>query len=92
MTTDYRPDFHACMLKAYDVDEQAENLSHWDQRYTQISPGRFEGALTEAWIGKIQIFRETINQVVRAEGQMLARLPLVLLSPGDGGTGLSVGR
>jgi AraC family ethanolamine operon transcriptional activator len=51
-----------------DADEQAENLSEWDQTYDQLTPGRFSGSLTEVWFDDIQLFRETTNQSVHEAG------------------------
>lgn len=56
-------------LHTHDVDEQAENLHQWDQTYVQLSPGRFEGRLIEAWFGDIHFFRETTNQVIHQRGR-----------------------
>lgn len=50
---------------ARDADEHAQNLSHWDQRYDQLSPGLFEGSVTELWLPKTQIFVETANRQLR---------------------------
>ena len=51
-----------------DADEHAEGLQHWKQRYEQLSPGRFEGHLEEAWFGNLQVFRERTNQTVHEGG------------------------
>ncbi len=48
-----------------DADELARNLSGWQQRYDQISAGRFQGTLDELCLPRMQVFRETINQAVR---------------------------
>jgi AraC family ethanolamine operon transcriptional activator len=48
-----------------DADELARNLSGWQQRYDQISAGRFQGTLDELCLPRLQVFRETINQAVR---------------------------
>ncbi len=49
----------------HDADELARNLSGWQQRYDQISAGRFQGTLDELCLPHLQVFRETINQAVR---------------------------
>jgi AraC family ethanolamine operon transcriptional activator len=56
-------------LCSHDVEEQAEQLRHWDQTYVQLSPGCFEGRLVETWFGDIQFFRETTNQVIHEAGR-----------------------
>lgn len=43
---------------AYDVNEQANNLSDWEQRYDQISSGRFYGSTTELKFEGLQLFHE----------------------------------
>ncbi len=45
-------------IVAHDVDEQAQNLTHWEQRYDQITAGRFCGVLEEWCASDVQIFRE----------------------------------
>ena len=59
-------------ISATDVDEHAENLDDWNQRYDQISSGRFSGTLCEAWIGDIQVFREITTQSVVEHGRAWA--------------------
>ena len=53
---------------ARDADEQAENLTDWNQTYDQLTPGSFSGSLTEAWFGDVQLFRETTNQSIHETG------------------------
>lgn len=70
-----------------DADEHAEALEKWDQRYDQISPGRFSGTLTEFWLDDIQVFRESTNQSVLQrgnawEGAGTFGIPLDMDSPG----------
>ena len=52
-----------------DADEHAEALRAWDQRYDQLTPGRFAGHLTEAWLDDVQVFRERTNQMVLQSGR-----------------------
>lgn len=54
--------------RSTDVDEHAACLSHWEQRYEQLSPGRFDGVLEELWIGPLQVFRETTMQALVQQG------------------------
>lgn len=51
--------------RAHDADEHARNLSQWDQRYDQLSAGRFSGEVTELWLPKTQVFVERANQQLR---------------------------
>ena len=75
-------------LIAGDVDEHAANLGKWDQNYDQISPGSFQGTLSEVWIGDMQIFREVTTQAVVEQGQAWAgaRLFGVPMAMNGGGT------
>ncbi|MBP1208254.1 AraC family ethanolamine operon transcriptional activator [Duganella sp. 1411] len=50
---------------AHDADQLAGELTNWQQRYDQISPGLFRGALTERQLPQLQVFRETLSQSVR---------------------------
>lgn len=52
-----------------DVEEQAEYLGGWDQRYVQLSPGQFAGRLVQTWFGEIQFFREVTNQQIHEVGR-----------------------
>jgi AraC-like DNA-binding protein len=51
-----------------DVDEHAEALRHWDQRYQQISRGRLRSALTQLTVSDLSIFREEFNQRITQQG------------------------
>ncbi|KQQ33080.1 AraC family transcriptional regulator [Duganella sp. Leaf126] len=50
---------------AHDADQLASALTDWQQRYDQVSAGRFTGALTERQLPQLQVFRESLNQAVR---------------------------
>jgi AraC-like DNA-binding protein len=51
-----------------DVDEHAEALRGWNQRYQQISAGNFYSALTQVTQGTLSIFREEFSQRVTQQG------------------------
>ena len=34
-----------------DVNEQAANITGWQQHYDQLSIGKFEGSISELWLG-----------------------------------------
>ncbi|AYR24854.1 helix-turn-helix domain-containing protein [Herbaspirillum rubrisubalbicans] len=55
---------------ARDVDEHAHNLTNWEQRYDQITCGRFEGVLQEWQSSGLQIFREASSRAVRQSCQV----------------------
>ncbi len=58
---------HLYTRDALDVDEHASNLSAWEQRYDQISAGRFIGGVTELWTPRTQVFYEHTSRVVRQQ-------------------------
>ncbi|MEP6873539.1 MAG: helix-turn-helix domain-containing protein [Burkholderiales bacterium] len=47
------------------MDEQAEGLSGWRQRYDQLAAGPFQGRLDELWTERAQVFRERTNLALR---------------------------
>jgi AraC family ethanolamine operon transcriptional activator len=51
--------------EAHDADEHAHNLTGWEQRYDQLSAGRFTGRLTELSLPRMQVFREGTSQALR---------------------------
>ena len=51
-------------VKSRDLSQHMKMLSDWEQHYDQLSRGRFEGHVTEAWVGDIQIFEERMSQAV----------------------------
>ncbi len=56
--------------RARDAGTQAANLQHWDQRYEQLTAGRFDGEVDELCVGPVQVFRERANQTVVQAGRM----------------------
>lgn len=55
-------------LHSSEVGSHAKILTEWEQHYDQISHGRFEGSVTEAWVAGIQIFEERMSQAVSQTG------------------------
>lgn len=57
-------------LENIDVDEQADALiyQNWDQRYDQLSGGRFSGSLQEMGFPSFTLIRETSNRVLLQKG------------------------
>ncbi|MCY1267642.1 Helix-turn-helix domain protein [compost metagenome] len=51
-----------------DIDDQAASLSGWEQIYDQLSPGRYQGSVTQCWIDDLQVIRESANQCVHQLG------------------------
>lgn len=43
-------------------------LKDWSQGYDQLSRGRFNGRVTEAWVGDVQLFEERTSQAVFESG------------------------
>ncbi len=76
-----------CVQRTFcDADEHAEALRAWDQRYEQLTPGRFTGRVTETWLDDVQVFRESTNQMVLQSGRAwpgACILGLVVASAGD---------
>ncbi|WP_415915448.1 hypothetical protein [Pseudomonas amygdali] len=44
---DAAPPPHLRLFQTCDIDEHGRNLSGWQVRYDQVTPGGFEGELTE---------------------------------------------
>jgi AraC family transcriptional regulator, ethanolamine operon transcriptional activator len=75
-----------CARRAFrDADEHAEALGAWDQRYEQLTPGRFAGHVTETWIDDVQVFRERTNQMVFQSGRAWPGACIVGLIVASGG-------
>ncbi len=58
------------MMNNADVDEQANALiyEHWEQRYDQLSGGRFDGSMQEIRFPSFTLIRETSNRVLLQNG------------------------
>lgn len=54
-------------VTASDADEQAAHLIGWEQRYDQMSAGRFQGALVERRGPGLQVFREYTSESVHQD-------------------------
>ncbi|RZL87252.1 MAG: helix-turn-helix domain-containing protein [Variovorax sp.] len=82
-------DFHYARTLTRDAGEHAASLSAWEQRYEQISAGRFEGELEEFRIGPVQIFREQANRTVLQGGLPRVDTVAVALAQTGGASGTS---
>jgi len=45
-------------LRAVDIDEHAQRLVGWHQDYSQLTPGRFEGAIFQVALGDVALVGE----------------------------------
>lgn len=52
-----------------DSDDQAGQLTGWNQQYEQLSAGKFSGSIMELWTQGAQIIFESSNQVVHQSGR-----------------------
>lgn len=55
-------------LKTCDVDDQADILAGWSQRYHQLSPGKFDGQIDLLDLQDSQVFFESNNQRIHQTG------------------------
>lgn len=53
-----------------DFDEQATLLQGWNQRYAQLSPGRFRGAILELLFDDIHLFMESTSHALYQSGKL----------------------
>ncbi len=53
-----------CKSFTFDVNQQAESLVQWEQRYNQHSSGTFSGYLDELKLGGIHLFEEFTSQTL----------------------------
>ncbi len=51
-------------IQTNDVYEQACSITAWQQLYDQLTPGAFQGCLSEAWLEGLQLFEETASQAL----------------------------
>lgn len=59
----------SCILRdTLDADEHAACLTNWQQRYDQLTAGAFAGVFEEVCFGRLQLFREGLNQSVHQIG------------------------
>lgn len=68
----WRPGWQVQALLARDVDEHAERLSGWRQRYDQLTPGAFSGQLDEVATGTAQVYRERTSQALHQQCEVWA--------------------
>ncbi|MDO6460131.1 helix-turn-helix domain-containing protein [Granulosicoccaceae sp. 1_MG-2023] len=60
-----------CVSVSEDANEQADNLTNWDQEYDQIGNGRFYGRIDELHLPGLQVFNEHTSQALRQQCRVL---------------------
>lgn len=70
-------------INAYaDASEQERGLLGWDQRYTQMSAGRFEGSVVRMDFGRVSLSEERLNvSVAETTAPPAGKVILVLPAP-----------
>jgi AraC family ethanolamine operon transcriptional activator len=56
-----------CKSFTFDVNQQAESLNQWEQRYNQHSKGTFSGYLDELKLNGLHFFEEFTNQTLQQQ-------------------------
>jgi AraC family ethanolamine operon transcriptional activator len=51
-----------------EVSDHTRLLSDWEVGYEQLSHGRFDGSLREAWVGGVHLYEESLSQIVFQSG------------------------
>lgn len=57
-----------CCLITEDPLQHADSLPMWSQDYLQLTSGRFNGRIVEMSSGPVQLFRESMDQVIDEKG------------------------
>lgn len=83
---DAAPPPHLRRFQTCDIDEHGRNLSGWQVRYDQVTPGGFEGELTEFRSDWLQLVRDRSNQAlvksgIAWKGAIIFALPLSANGP-----------
>lgn len=71
MVTTMNAALHHCAT--HDVDEQAALLNGWNQSYTQLSAGAFEGRIDEVWLDGLHLFVERTSCRLQQHGVLPER-------------------
>lgn len=58
-----------CASRIQELAQHSQLLTDWALRYDQISQGRFEGSLREAWLDGVQFYEEQLSQSVFQSGE-----------------------
>ncbi|RZS46870.1 helix-turn-helix domain-containing protein [Sphaerotilus mobilis] len=62
--------FGVRVARTGDVDEQAALLDGWNQGYAQLSAGRFDGQIEEAWLDGVHLFVESTSRRLMQRGAL----------------------
>jgi AraC family transcriptional regulator, ethanolamine operon transcriptional activator len=62
-------EFQYSRVLTSDAEQHGSSLSTWEQRYEQLSTGRFEGCLEDLRMGPVQLFLEYANRSVLQGGR-----------------------
>lgn len=57
-----------CCLTTEDPCQHADSLPQWSQDYLQLTSGEFRGRIVEMSSGPVQLFRESMDQVIDEKG------------------------
>lgn len=69
LTVPTLPVVHAFSRTVFeDIDEQAASLQRWNQRYEQLSAGRFSGEVCQLALDGVALFIEDLHQSVHQTG------------------------
>jgi AraC family ethanolamine operon transcriptional activator len=63
-----RGDGFAYCLKTHDFDQLASATQRWDQRFQQLSGGRFDGEVHVVQVGDFEFKWTSVNQIVQSRG------------------------
>ncbi|MDX5629293.1 MULTISPECIES: helix-turn-helix domain-containing protein [unclassified Brenneria] len=58
-----------CASHIQELAQHSQLLTDWSLRYDQISQGRFEGEIKEAWLDGVQFYEERLSQSVFQSGE-----------------------
>ncbi|MDP3287033.1 MAG: helix-turn-helix domain-containing protein [Methyloversatilis sp.] len=57
-----------CCFVTEDPCQHADSLPQWSQEYMQLTSGEFRGRIVEMTTGPVQLFRESMDQVIDEKG------------------------
>ena len=55
------------IVHTHDIDEQAQSLTHWQQKYDQLSEGRFFGCMQGSEYANLHVFEEYTERALRQQ-------------------------
>lgn len=78
-------------ITTHDVDEHAECLGDWHQRYDQLTGGLFKGVFEECRFKNLHVFRESMNRSVHQTGEPWCGSRTIAIPVGISGSGWHAG-